>query len=126
MRSFTGIASIVIILAAGIWILYYQSSKPEKGAPVAQNMPVVCDACGKSWATKTATLPIECKFCGKDQGWRGLQCADCGKVFPWVGWTPREPKQDQPVCKYCQSPNVTEYVDPDSLDDTSELTTDTP
>jgi DNA-directed RNA polymerase subunit RPC12/RpoP len=105
---------IIVIIAAGVRLVWYFGSRPKPGEPVAHLMPVACAACGETYADTIGSQPAKCRFCGAKAVWRAVQCRDCGTVFPLI----RDPSQPDPTdlgrCPKCGSRRTGE-VDPDAI-----------
>jgi hypothetical protein len=77
------IASLAVIVGAGIYLLTFFQSQPEPGGAVATLMPLVCTDCGKVFARETRLddLPTKCCFCS-GQVYRAAYCVECKMVVP--------------------------------------------
>jgi hypothetical protein len=106
----------LVTAAAGVRLLWFYASKPETGEPIAHQMPVACDACGRAYAAKVGRQPAKCRFCGEVRVWRAQKCyaEDCGAIFPIVRGIDEPAASDSPRCPRCGSYRVGQ-VQPDDI-----------
>jgi hypothetical protein len=98
----------LVIVVAGVRLLWFYGSKPEAGEPVPHLMPVACEACGKAYVDTVGRQPTKCRFCGEMRAWRAQKCfaADCGVIFPIVQAEGESVVSDFSRCPKCGSSRV--------------------
>lgn len=104
---------LLVIVAAGVRLLWFYGSRPEAGEPIPHFMPVACEACGQAYAATVGRQPAKCRYCAETAVWRAQKCfaEKCGVIFAVVRG------QDQPLeselrrCPKCGSARVGEVPD---------------
>lgn len=110
MKNLTPALLIAFILGCGLWLFYWNASKPAPGETVAHMQPLACASCGKAYADKVGDPPVECRFCGERAVWRAQKCAKCDAVFPMIRQGATEgAKREGVACTKCGS---TRFGDP--------------
>lgn len=107
---------IVVVVAAGVRLLWFYGSRPTAGEPIAHLMPVACEACGKVYAATVGRQPARCRYCGQQSAWRAQKCyaERCGAIFPVVRDEDQPVVSDAHYCPKCGSGRIGEVL-PDDI-----------